>query len=160
MPPVGGDTVFASMELAYETLSAPLKALLDPMVAVHSASSAYDPRTTGDAKYKGEAPITYSYSDAIWEEVEHPVVRTHPETGRKSLYVNPMFTQRIVGLAAHESHALSRCSPTRRGSSSHIGCAGRQAPSRCGTTAACSTTRSATADRTRPVSRDARRRAG
>jgi taurine dioxygenase len=106
VPPVGGDTVFASMELAYETLSAPLKALLDPLVAVHSASSAYDPRTTGDAKYKGEAPITYTYSDAIWKEVEHPVVRTHPETGRKSLYVNPMFTQRIVGLAAHESRAL------------------------------------------------------
>jgi taurine dioxygenase len=106
VPPVGGDTVFASMELAYETLSAPLKALLDPMVAVHSASSAYDPRTTGDAKYRGEAPITYTYSDAIFDEVQHPVVRTHPETGRKSLYVNPMFTQRIGGLASHESRAL------------------------------------------------------
>jgi taurine dioxygenase len=60
VPPVGGDTVFASMELAYETLSAPLKTLLDPLVAVHSASSAYDPRTTGDAQFKGEAPITYT----------------------------------------------------------------------------------------------------
>jgi taurine dioxygenase len=106
VPPVGGDTVFASMELAYETLSAPLQALVDPMRAVHSASSAYDPRTTGDAKYKGDAPITYTYSDAIYDEVEHPIVRTHPETGRKSLYVNPMFTQRIVGLASHESRAL------------------------------------------------------
>jgi taurine dioxygenase len=106
LPPVGGDTVFASMELAYETLSAPIKALLDPLVAVHSASRAYDPGTTGDAKYKGEAPITYSYSDAIYHEVEHPVVRSHPETGRKSLYVNAMFTQRIVGLASHESDAL------------------------------------------------------
>jgi taurine dioxygenase len=106
IPPVGGDTVYASMELAYETLSAPMKALLEPLVAVHSASSAYDPRTTGDAKYKGDAPITYTYSDAIWSEVQHPVVRTHAETGRKSLYVNAMFTQRIVGLASHESRAL------------------------------------------------------
>jgi len=106
VPPVGGDTIYASMELAYETLSAPMKALLDPLVAVHSASRAYDPRTTGDAKYNGEAPITYTYSDAIYDEVEHPVVRTHPETGRKSLYVNAMFTQRIVGLASHESDAL------------------------------------------------------
>ena len=146
VPPVGGDTVFASMELAYATLSAPLRALLDPMVAVHSASSAYDPRTTGDAKYKGEAPITYTYSDAIFDEVEHPIVRTHPETGRKSLYVNPMFTQRIVGLASHESRgAARRCStPTRRGSSSPVACAGRRARSRSGTTAACSTTRSTT----------------
>ena len=106
VPPVGGDTIYASMELAYETLSAPMKALLDPLVAVHSASRAYDPRTTGDAKYNGEAPITYTYSDAIYDEVEHPVVCTHPETGRKSLYVNAMFTQRIVGLASHESDAL------------------------------------------------------
>ena len=106
VPPVGGDTIYASMELAYETLSAPMQALLDPLVAVHSASRAYDPRTTGDAKYKGEAPITYTYSDAIYDEVEHPVVRTHPETGRRSLYVNAMFTQRILGLASHESDAL------------------------------------------------------
>lgn len=108
IPPVGGDTVFASMERAYETLSEPLRRFLAPLRAVHSASSAYDPRTTGDAKYKGEAAITYTYSDAIWAEVEHPVVRTHPESGRRSLYVNPMFTQRIVGLERHESDAILR----------------------------------------------------
>jgi taurine dioxygenase len=106
VPPVGGDTLFASMERAYEALSAPIQRLLEPLRAVHSAAAAYDPRTTGDAKYRGAAPITYRYSDAIYDEVEHPVVRTHPETGRKSLYVNAMFTQRIVGLAAHESGAL------------------------------------------------------
>jgi taurine dioxygenase len=106
VPPVGGDTLFASMEKAYESLSAPIQRLLEPLRAAHSASRAYDPRTTGDAKYRGEAPITYTYSDAIYDEVEHPVVRTHPETGRRSLYVNAMFTQRIVGLAAHESRAL------------------------------------------------------
>jgi taurine dioxygenase len=106
VPAVGGDTIFASMEAAYDALSEPMRRFLDPLRAVHSASRAYDPRTTGSAKYEGKAPITYTYSDAIWEEVEHPVVRTHPETGRRSLYVNAMFTQRIVGLAPHESRAL------------------------------------------------------
>lgn len=106
IPPVGGDTVFASMEKAYETLSEPMRRFLDPLQAIHSAASAYDPRTTGDAKYKGDAPITYTYSDKIYDEVVHPVVRTHAESGRRSLYVNPMFTQRIVGLEAHESRAL------------------------------------------------------
>jgi len=108
VPDCGGDTLFASMERAYETLSDPMRAFLDPLVAVHSASDAYDPRTTGDAKYRGETAITYTWSDAIYDEVEHPVVRTHPETGRRSLYVNPMFTQRIVGLEGHESDALLR----------------------------------------------------
>ena len=106
IPPVGGDTVFASMEKAYETLSEPMRRFLDPLQAVHSAASAYDPRTTGDAKYKGDAPITYTYSDKIYEEVVHPVVRTHAESGKRSLYVNPMFAQRIVGLESHESRAL------------------------------------------------------
>lgn len=106
VPDVGGDTLFASMERAYEALSSPLRAFLDPLVAVHSAGDAYDPRTTGDAKYKGETAITYTFSEAIYDEVEHPVIRTHPETGRRSLFVNPMFTQRIVALGANESAKL------------------------------------------------------
>jgi taurine dioxygenase len=106
VPEVGGDTVFACMERAWATLSEPVQRLLAPLRAVHSASRAYDPRTTGDAKYRGEAAITYTWSDAIYEEVLHPVMRTHPETGRKSLYVNAMFTQRIEGLTPGESAAL------------------------------------------------------
>lgn len=106
VPPVGGDTLFASMERAWETLSPAMQAFLAPLRAVHSAGRAYDPRTTGEAKYRGETAITYRYSDAIWDEVEHPVMRTHPETGRRSLYVNAMFTQRIVGLHPDESRAL------------------------------------------------------
>jgi len=106
VPPYGGDTLFASMEMAWETLSDTLKALLATLKAVHSAAEAFDPATTGDAKYKGETAIRYTYSDVIYEEVEHPVVRTHPETGRQSLYVNPMFTQQIVGLSKAESEGL------------------------------------------------------
>ncbi len=106
VPPVGGDTVFASMERALELLSEPVRRFLEPLRAIHSASSAYDPKTTGDAKYRGETAIQYTYSERIYDEVIHPVVRTHPVTGRKSLYVNPMFTQQIVGLSKPESAAL------------------------------------------------------
>ncbi|NNL66528.1 MAG: taurine dioxygenase [Myxococcales bacterium] len=106
VPPARGDTLFASMEHAYQTLSEPMKTLLDPLVAVHAAARAYDPRTTGEAKYRGETAISYTLSERVYEENEHPVVRTHPETGRKSLYVNPMFTERIVGLHPNESEAI------------------------------------------------------
>lgn len=106
VPPVGGDTVFASMERALASLSEPVRRFLEPLRAIHSASSAYDPKTTGDAKYRGETAIRYTFSERIYDEVVHPVVRTHPVTGRKSLYVNAMFTQQIVGLSKPESAAL------------------------------------------------------
>jgi taurine dioxygenase len=106
IPPVGGDTLYASMERAWEQLSESMKRFLEPLRAIHSAREAYDPKTTGDAKYNGEAAIQYTYSEAIYDEVEHPVVRTHPVTGRKSLYVNPMFTQQIVGLSKPESDGI------------------------------------------------------
>jgi len=106
LPPRGGDTLFASMEAAWEALSDTMKGWLAPLVAVHSASRAYAPSVTGDAKYRGEAAMSYTWSEAVEKEVTHPVMRTHPETGRASLYVNPMFTQRIVGLEAAESRAL------------------------------------------------------
>lgn len=108
IPPYGGDTLYASMEKAYDALSAPIKAMLDGMQAVHSAAGAYDPAVTGTEKYEGKAPIAYKYSDAVREENVHPVIRTHPETGRKSIYVNEMFTQRIVGLREDESRAILR----------------------------------------------------
>lgn len=106
VPPVGGDTIFASMERAWQVLSEPVRRFLEPLSAIHSARTAYDPKTTGEAKYRGETAIQYSYSESIYEEVVHPLVRTHPVTGRKSLYVNPMFTQQIVGLSKPESAAL------------------------------------------------------
>lgn len=106
IPPFGGDTLFASMEQAYEALSGEMKRLLDGLVGVHSASRAYDPARVGEHKYRGEAPITYRWSESIRDEVEHPIVRTHPETGRKSLYVNPMFTLGVRGFRRAESEAL------------------------------------------------------
>ena len=108
IPPYGGDTLFASMTRAYEGLSETMQAFLSERAAVHSASRAYDPKVTGEAKYRGDAPMTYKYSEAVEKEVLHPVIRTHPETGRKSLFVNPMFTLRIEGLEPGESDALLR----------------------------------------------------
>lgn len=106
IPPYGGDTVFASMEKAYEALSPAMKEFLKPLKAVHSAARAYDPRVTGEAKYRGEAPLKYKYSEAVTAEVEHPVIRTHPESGRACIFVNPMFTMRIAGLSQRESDAI------------------------------------------------------
>jgi len=106
LPPYGGDTLFASMERAYQALSEPMRVFLAGLRAVHSAARAYDPNRVGREKYDGDAPIKYRYTDAILEEVDHPVVRTHPETGRKSLYVNAMFTERILGMESGESDAL------------------------------------------------------
>lgn len=106
IPPVGGDTLYASTEAAWDGLSSTMQSMIRDLRAVHSAGSAYDPATTGTDKYEGKAAINYRYSDAIYEETEHPMVRTHPETGRLGLFVNPMFTQRIVGLSDDESRAL------------------------------------------------------
>jgi taurine dioxygenase len=106
IPPHGGDTLFASMERAWETLSEPLRERIGGLRAVHSARSAYDPALVGAEKYEGKGPLVYRYSDAVTTEVTHPIARRHPETGRTSLYVNPMFTQRIEGMSGSESDAL------------------------------------------------------
>jgi taurine dioxygenase len=106
IPHFGGDTLYASTSRAYDALSQTMRDILAELSAVHSATRAYDPETTGADKYDGKAAITYTYSSAVEAEVEHPVVRRHPESGRRSIYVNPMFTQRLVGMKPRESDAL------------------------------------------------------
>lgn len=93
----GGDTLFASQYAAYEALSEPLKDLLDPMTATHSGDHVYRGR------YKDRGVDDW---DKVYPEAVHPVVRTHPVTGRKSLYVNSTFTTRINELNPGESDAL------------------------------------------------------
>ncbi|TNE34161.1 MAG: taurine dioxygenase [Alphaproteobacteria bacterium] len=105
IPPVGGDTLWADMAAAYDALSDKMKELLDGLVAVHSASIAYDPRTTRE-KYEGKHSLKYKYSDVVETEVEHPLIRTHDISGRKCIYVNPMFTLRIKGMTKEESAPL------------------------------------------------------
>ena len=106
LPPAGGDTLFASTRAAWEALSETMQGILENLRAIHSAARAYDPATTGTEKYDGQAAINYRYTETIYDETTHPVARTHPDTGQKSLFVNPMFTQRIVGLEENESRAL------------------------------------------------------
>jgi len=98
VPAVGGDTEFANMHLAYETLSDGMKRLLEPLVAVNSSALADVSRTREDRVKdgaRGDAAASYS--------AEHPVVRVHPETGRKALYVNTAHTERFVGMTREES---------------------------------------------------------
>ncbi|HEU4841138.1 MAG TPA: TauD/TfdA family dioxygenase [Ilumatobacteraceae bacterium] len=103
LPPFGGDTLFSSQLAAYDALSDTMKSLLDGLVGIHSAGPQY-----GGAGYstKSTAMVTKAADDAAASRVEHPVVCTHPETGRRGLYVNPAFTVGIKGMHAAESKAL------------------------------------------------------
>ncbi len=105
VPPYGGDTLFANQVLAYEHLSPGMRRMLDGLSAVHSAKYAYTASTTVD-KFEGKTTMSYRYTDAVGSEVVHPVVRTHPVTGRKALYVNPMFTVRFDEMSEAESRPL------------------------------------------------------
>jgi len=83
-PPVGGDTMWASLYAAYDELSGPIRQLCDGLTALHDA-------------------LPHNHPEQM---TIHPVVRVHPETGRKALYVNEHFTRRLVELNATESAAL------------------------------------------------------
>ena len=101
VPPAGGDTLFANQYLAYETLSAGLKQTLADLIGVASSAKADVTRTREDRlKTDGRDDARKEYS------AEHPVVRTHPETGRKALYVNVGHTVRFKGWTEAESAPL------------------------------------------------------
>jgi taurine dioxygenase len=103
VPPYGGDTLFANMYLAYESLSPGMRRLLDGLVAVNSSAKADTTKTREDRMRDG------ARNDARAEYVaEHPVVRTHPETGRKALYVNGGHTIRFKDMTEEESAPLLR----------------------------------------------------
>ncbi|NND76078.1 MAG: taurine dioxygenase [Ilumatobacter sp.] len=102
VPPVGGDTLFANQHAAYDALSPTMKSMLDGLVGVHSAGPQY---ATGGTSTKSKSMKTKN-ADLARQTVEHPVVRTHPESGRRSLYVNGAFTVGIKGMHQNESAAL------------------------------------------------------
>jgi len=94
-PDGGGDTMFANMYAAFEALSPPLQRMLEGLTAVHDSSKAHGYRIKAGDR-----------SDMNFPRSIHPVVRTHPVTGRKALYVNRGFTTRITQLRPHESTAM------------------------------------------------------
>jgi taurine dioxygenase len=97
-PPKGGDTLFASMYAAYEALSDRMKAYLAGMTAVHD----------GEDAYRGTY-ANYGVQDKpVYPRAEHPVIRTHPVTGKKALYVNRGFTKRLLGVPRDESEGILR----------------------------------------------------
>jgi len=99
VPSSGGDTLFASMYAAYEALSEPMKVFLSGLTAIHDSERVYRGRY---------AQQGVDDTGKIYPSAEHPVIRTHPESGRKALFVNSAFTSRIKGLKRPESRSLLR----------------------------------------------------
>ena len=101
VPEVGGDTLFSDMYAAYEGLSAEVKAKVEGRVAIHDFA-----HFRAGLKRQGKTEAEIEVFNQKYPMMEHPVIRTHPETGRKAIYVNAAFTQHIVGLEKEESDAL------------------------------------------------------
>jgi taurine dioxygenase len=97
-PPKGGDTLFASMYAAYEALSGRMQAYLSGLTALHD----------GEHVYRGLFADFGEPDRPTYPRAEHPVIRTHPVTGKKALYVNRGFTTRILGIPIDESDAILR----------------------------------------------------
>ena len=102
VPIAGGDTLFANQHAAYDALSETMKGLLGDLVALHSPGAQYG---IGGASTKSKAMETKNVASAD-SIVEHPVIRTHPESGKLGLYVNPAFVTKIKGMRRDESSAL------------------------------------------------------
>ena len=94
LPECGGDTMFANMYMAYEALSNPMQKFLSDLKASHESEHFY----SGRYKTESNSESKTEYPSAI-----HPVIRTHPETGKKAIFVNKFFTTRILGLEPQES---------------------------------------------------------
>jgi taurine dioxygenase len=101
VPPEGGDTLFASQYLAYENIPKTLKTQIAHLKARHRFNYVQIQSTEGSRR----KPLTEEQKAQLTGAV-HPVVRTHPETGRKALYVNPGFTEAVMNVPERESQTL------------------------------------------------------
>jgi taurine dioxygenase len=101
LPPLGGDTCFASMYAAYDALSPSLRSLVDGLQAVHDIT-----KPMQKAIGAGHTTLDLAEMQARWPPIEHPVVVTHPETGRRGLFVNRNSTTRLVSLSERENDVL------------------------------------------------------
>ncbi|MFJ3106132.1 TauD/TfdA dioxygenase family protein [Streptomyces sp. NPDC086835] len=104
LPPNGGDTTWADSQLAYESLTPALRTLIDSLTAVHDGSREFGYYLSQRRKGRGNLWEGETFNDLT--PIEHPVVRVHPESGRKGLFVNPGFTSHIVGMSEHESRGI------------------------------------------------------
>ena len=105
LPASGGDTLFSSMYLAYDALSAEMKKRLDGLTAVHSSRHAFGKQAYDDADTK-DFGGRLGNSSAATQDANHPVIIKHPISGKPAVYVNPDFTLRINGLSEAESEDL------------------------------------------------------
>ena len=103
LPVVGGDTLWANMQAAYEALSSPMREFLSNLDAVHDFARGFPAR---GVVAKGAGADKHAKAVEEHPPVIHPVIRTHPETGADSLFVNYGFTPRIKGLKRAESDAI------------------------------------------------------
>ncbi|RKS75300.1 taurine dioxygenase [Motilibacter peucedani] len=104
LPPSGGDTQWADTQAAYDSLSTPVQQLVDQLTAVHDGSREFGYYLA--QRQKGEGSVWDGERVRSLDPVEHPVVRVHPESGRKGLFVNPGFTSHIVGVSEAESRGI------------------------------------------------------
>lgn len=108
VPPYGGDTMWANQEAAYETLPEKLRTVADTHNAIHTGAP-YGAKYPPDNHERAGKSIRMARGDPEADrEMVKPIVRVHPETGRKALFVNPIYTQRIEGLAPEDSATTLR----------------------------------------------------
>jgi taurine dioxygenase len=98
LPDRGGDTQYADMRLAYDELPQQTKRRLDGLKAIHVYQSRYSARKMMELSSESRSRVP--------DAVAHPIVRTHPESGRKAIYINPIRTEGIVGMPEEEAQAL------------------------------------------------------
>jgi len=105
-PPTGGDTLFCNGYAAYEALSDEMKARIEGLEAIHSAALAYAPDGVYGANDGKDRSMTIKASDDARHTKTHPIVRVHPETGRKALFINPGYVKTVKGLTDEEAFFL------------------------------------------------------
>lgn len=109
IPPYGGDTMFANLYLAYDTLSSGMRELADRLILIHSAAGGYDPDRGAKDPAKSliaQKGMQFEITDDPKREMEHPLVQIHPETGRKLLWITGPYSMRFKDMTEDESKPL------------------------------------------------------
>ena len=105
VPPIGGDTLYTDCRRAWDALSDTMKSMLEGLRVIHSASFAYGPRGVL-ARDAHQRTMKIVVSEEAEKTETHPLIRTHPVTGRKSIFANPVYTVAIEGMHPDENFTL------------------------------------------------------